>query len=217
VLPFLICGVIMARKRTELEQERMTDANIERVIDLLEPKEQGVKPITKKDACQILGMSYNTTRLDQIIQTYKDRKEKTAKRRAEKRGKPVTLDEVQFIIQSYLSGETISEISQNTYRGTQLIKQVLERYNVPVRKSSPDYFKPELIPEGAMQDKFAVGEVVYSARYDSMCKIQAEQTHPDYGWIYRVWLLSERWLQSAYQPACELASLKHLRELGVKV
>jgi hypothetical protein len=50
VLPFLICGVIMARKRTELEQERMTDANIERVISLLEPKEQGVKPITKKDA-----------------------------------------------------------------------------------------------------------------------------------------------------------------------
>jgi len=217
VLPFLICGVIMARKRTELEQERMTDANIERVIDLIEPKEQGVKPITKKDACQILGMSYNTTRLDQIIQTYKERKEKNAKRRAEKRGKPVSEDEVQFIIQSYLSGETISEISNNTYRGTQLIKQVLERYSVPIRKSSPDYFRPELIPEGAMQDKFAVGEVVYSARYDSMCKIQAEHTHTEYGWIYRVWLLSERWLQSAYQPACELASLKHLRELGVKV
>jgi hypothetical protein len=217
VLPFLICGVIMARKRTELEQERMTDANIERVIDLLEPKEQGVKPITKKDACQILGMSYNTTRLDSIIQTHKERKEKNAKRRAEKRGKPVTLDEVQFIIQSYLAGENISEISQSTFRGSQLIKQVLDKYSVPIRKSSPDYFKPELIPDGAVRDKFTVGEVVYSARYDSMAKINAEQQHPDHGWIYRIWLLSDRWLQSAYQPASELASLQHLRELGVNV
>jgi hypothetical protein len=207
----------MARKRSELEQERMTDANIERVIELLEPKEQGVKPITKKDACQALGMSYNTTRLDQIIQTHKDRKEKTAKRRAEKRGKPITEDEVQFIIQSYLAGDPISTIGENTYRGAQLIKQVLDRYSVPIRKSSPDYFKPELIPEAAMRDRFEVGEVVYSARYDSMAKILAEQTHQDYGWIYRVWLLSERWLQNAYQPASELASLAHIRELGVRV
>jgi hypothetical protein len=207
----------MARKRSELEQERMTDANIERVIELLEPKEQGVKPITKKDACQILGMSYNTTRLDSIIQTHKDRKEKTAKRRAEKRGKPLTEDEVQFIIQSYLAGDPISTIGENTYRGSQLIKQVLEKYSVPIRKSSPDYFKPELIPEAAMRNKFEVGEVVYSARYDSMAKILDEQTHPQYGWIYRVWLLSERWLQNAYQPASELASLAHIRELGVRV
>jgi hypothetical protein len=207
----------MARKRSELEQERMTDANIERVIELLEPKEQGVKPITKKDACQILGMSYNTTRLDSIIQTHKERKEKTAKRRAEKRGKPLTEDEVQFIIQSYLAGDPISTINENTYRGSQLIKQVLDRYSVPIRKSSPDYFKPELIPEAAMRDRFEVNEVVYSARYESLAKILAEQTHPQYGWIYRVWLLSERWLQNAYQPASELASLAHIRELGVRV
>lgn len=208
----------MARKRSDLEQERMTDANIERVIELLEPKEQGVKPITKKDACQILGMSYNTTRLDSIIQTYKERKEKTAKRRAEKRGKPVTQDEVQFIIQSYLAGDPISTIGENTYRGSQLIKQVLDKYSVPIRKSSPDYFKPELIPEAAMRDKFEVGEVVYSARYDSMAKIMAEHENSSkHGWVYRIWLLSDRWLQSSYQPASELASLKHLRELGIKV
>jgi hypothetical protein len=59
--------------------------------------------------------------------------------------------------------------------------------------------------------------VVYSARYDSTARIEAEQKHPEYGWIYRVWLLSEKWMQSAYQPACELASLEHLREIGVKI
>lgn len=207
----------MARKRSELEQERMTDSNLDRVISLLEPKEQGVKPITKKDACQILGMSYNTTRLDQLVQQHKDRKEKDAKRRAEKRGKPLSLDEIQYIIQSYLAGETVDAITKTTFRGTQLIKQTLEKYSVPVRKTSPDYFRPELIPEGAMRDRFNIDEVVYSARYDSMAKICAEQKHPEHGWIYRIWLLSERWLQSAYQPASELASLQHLRELGVKL
>jgi hypothetical protein len=50
-----------------------------------------------------------------------------------------------------------------------------------------------------------------------MAKVCAEQPHAEYGWIYRIWLLSERWLQSAYQPASELASLEHLRELGVKL
>ena len=59
------------RKRSELEEELMTDANIAKVIRLLEPTEEGVKPITKKDACQILGMAYNTTRLGTIIEQFK--------------------------------------------------------------------------------------------------------------------------------------------------
>ena len=82
------------RKRSELEEELMTDANIARVIRLLEPVEEGAKPITKKDACQILGMSYNTTRLGTIIQQYKDKQARDKKFRAEKRGKPLTNDEL---------------------------------------------------------------------------------------------------------------------------
>ena len=61
----------MATKRkTQLEQDRMTDANITRVIDLLSPGPDK-KAITKKEACQILGMSYNTARLDKLIEDYK--------------------------------------------------------------------------------------------------------------------------------------------------
>ena len=70
---------------------------------------------------------------------------------------------------------------------------------------------------GATRDRFKVGEIVYSARYDSTARIQSEQQHPQYGWIYGIWLLNEKWLQSAYQPACELASLEHLREIGVNI
>lgn len=205
------------RKRSELEEELMTDANIARVIKLLEPTEEGVKPITKKDACQILGMAYNTTRLGTIIEQFKTRQKRTAERKAQLRGKPVTSDEVQFIISEYLEGEPIDSISKSTYRSAAVIKRVLEENAVPIRVPGHSYFDPQLIPEGAMRERFRVGEVVYSARYDSTARIEAEMPDPKHGWVYRIWLLSERWLQSAYQPVYELASLEHLREIGVKI
>ena len=206
------------KKRSELEEELMTDANIARVIKLLEPTEEGAKPITKKDACQILGMAYNTTRLGTIIEQFKTRQKRTAERKAQLRGKPVTSDEVQFIISEYLEGEPIDSISKATYRSAAIIKGVLEKYSVPIRVPGHSYFDPQLIPEGAVRERFKIGEIVYSARYDSTARIEGEQKDSRHGgWIYRVWLLGEKWLQSAYQPAYELASLEHLREIGVKV
>lgn len=205
------------RKRSASEEELMTDANIARVIRLLEPEEEGKKPITKKDACQILGMAYNTTRLGAIIEEYRQKQARTAKRKAELRGKPVTNDEKVFIISEYLNGETVDAISKSTYRSSSFVRRVLEENSVPIRVPGHSYFDPQLIPEGAIRDKFAIGEVVYSARYDSTARIEAEREDPKHGWIYRIWLLSEKWLQSAYQPAYELASLQHLREMGVRV
>lgn len=204
------------KKRSELETELMTDANISRVIRLLEP-EPGVKPITKKDACQILGMAYNTTRLGTIIEDFKKTQARTAKRRAELRGKPATQEDIVYVISEYLGGETIDAISKATYRSTGFIKTILETHAVPIRVAGNTYFTPELIPEAAVREKFTVGEVVYSARYDSVARIDSETKTEKHGWVYRIWLLSERWMQSAYQPAHELASLQHLRELGVRV
>ena len=206
----------MARKRSALEEEKMTDANILRVIGLLEPKEEGAKPITKKDACEILGMAYNTTRLGTIIQQFKDKRERDAQRRAEKRGKPATQDEIQYIISEYLNNETVDAISKSTYRSPQFIKAVLDNNNVPIRVPGHSYFKPQLIPEGAVRDRFKVGEVVYSARYDTLAEIRDEKQDPKHGWIYAVYLKGD-WQQNAYQPAYELASLEHLRELGVNI
>lgn len=206
------------KKRSELETERMTPANISRVIRLLEPSEENVKPITKKDACQILGMAYNTTRLGTIIEEYKKSQERSAKRRAELRGKPASKDDIVYIISEYLSGEPVDSISKSTYRSPTFIKNILESHAVPIRVPGHTYFSPELIPEGAMRDRFKVGEVVYSARYDSTARIEAErENHPVHGWVYAIYLLSEKWLQNAYQPASELASLEHLRELGVRI
>lgn len=205
------------KKRSELEEELMTDANISRVIRLLEPQEEGAKPITKKDACQILGMAYNTTRLGTIIEQFKERQARNAKRRAELRGKPATREDIVYIISEYINGETVDAISKMTYRSPTFIKRILEENAVPIRVPGHSYFTPELVPDGAVRDRFRVGEVVYSARYDSLARIEAETKTEKYGYIYRVWLLAEKWLQSANQEAYELASLEHLRELGVRV
>jgi hypothetical protein len=205
------------RKRPLLETELMTDVNISRVIKLLDPVEEGKKPITKKDACAILGMAYNTTRLGTIIEEYKQKQARTAERKSQLRGKPATQEEKVYIISEYLNGETVDAISKMTYRSSKFIKDVLEGNSVPIRVPGSSYFNPELIPDGAVRDRFKVGEIVYSSRYDSIARIDAEQKTDKYGFIYRIWLLSDRWLQSAYQEASELASLQHLRELGVKI
>lgn len=203
------------RRKTDLEQEKMTDANIAKVIRLLEPEEG--KPITKKDACQILGMAYNTTRLASVIEEFKQKQQRIAEQKAKLRGKPITEGERVSIIQEYLSGATIESISKMTYRGPHLIKQVLEDNSVPIRQPGHNYFTPQLIPDGAVRDRFQVGEVVYSTRYDSMAKIKSEKLDPKHGYVYSMWLLSERWLQWCWQPAYELASLEHLRKIGVAV
>jgi hypothetical protein len=205
------------RKRPALEEELMTDANISKVIRLLEPTEEGKKPITKKDACAILGMSYNTTRLGTIIEEYKQKQIRTAQRKSQLRGKPATQEEKVFIITEYLNGETIDAISKMTYRSSRFIKDILEGNSVPIRVPGSSYFSPELIPDGAIRDRFKIGEVVYSSRYDSTARIDAEQKSEKYGFVYRIWLLAEKWQQNAYQEASELASLEHLREMGVRI
>jgi len=205
------------RKRSVSEEELMTGANIARVIGLLEPAEEGKKPITKKDACAMLGMAYNTTRLGTIIEEYKQKQIRTAERKSQLRGKPATQEEKVYIISEYLNGETVDAISKMTYRSSKFIKDVLEGNSVPIRVPGSSYFNPEMIPDGAVRDRFKIGEVVYSSRYDSVARIDAEQKSEKYGFVYRIWLMSDRWLQSAYQEASELASLEHLRELGVRI
>lgn len=199
--------------RANKENELLTPANLDRVIAGLEATPR----MTKKDACAILGIAYNTTRLDSLITAYQEKNARDAARRAALRGKPATQDEIVYAIQEYLEGSTVDAISKATYRGPGFIKTILEKYNVPVRKSSIDYYNPELIPDGAVRDRFAIGEVVYSAKYDSVARVDAEQLHEKYGYIYRIYLLAEKWKQSAWQEHYELASLEHLRKLGVRV
>lgn len=201
-----------ARRSKNADTEQLTDANIERVIKYLEEK-----GATKKTACQMLCMSYNTTRLDKIITDFLQKKERDAQRRKEKRGKPATPEEVQYIISEYLSGTAISDISKSVFRGSGFIYSVLESYSVPERSVSHNYFEPKLLPEEAVRDRFAVGETVYSARYDTLAVIKAEmEKKVNDSFVYSIWLKGD-WQQYAYQPAYELASLEKLKEAGVQI
>lgn len=197
----------MATRRTKnSENERLDDASIERVIKHLEEKG------TKKDACAILGIAYNTTRLGTIIDKYQERKAADATRRAEKRGKPATSAEIQFVVTSYLEGATIDHISSSLYRSAIFVRNILDKHSVPIRQTGHSYFRPGLVPDEAMRDEFKIGAKVYSMRYDSLARIDGEFKKG----VYRVFLLSEKQNQFAYQPAEELASLEHLEKLGVR-
>lgn len=206
----------MAIRKNKDVEDKLTDENLEKVIAMLDTTNPSVKPWTKKDCCAFLGIAYNTTRLASIIKEYTEKVLYKKERKAAKLGKPVTSDEVAFIIQSYIEGESLESIAESIFRGTSAVKTVLSNSGVPTRPTSHDYFKPELIPDRSAKERFAIGEVVYSAKYNVNAEIKAEQVHPVHGFVYRVWLLGEE-QQFAYTPAYELASLEHLRELGVRV
>lgn len=202
----------MATRKTKMgDAEKLDDTNMARVISMLEAE----KPCSKKDACNMLNIAYNTSRLGTLIDKFKEKKAKEAERRAANRGKPASRDDIIYIVKEYLEGAPVSTIADRLYRSTGFVNSVLDEHSVPRRASSHNYFRPELIPEAAMRDRFKVGEIVYSARYDSIARIEKESTQND-AWIYRVWLLSDKWQQYAYTPAEELASLEHLEKLGTK-
>jgi hypothetical protein len=203
---------VATRRNKNADDEKLDSAHMEHVIKMLEPVE-GSKPWTKKDACAYLCISYNTTRLNSLIEKYKENKLKEASMRAEKRGKPATDGEMSYIVSSYLEGATIDSISLSLYRGSTFVRSVLDRLGVPIRQSAHSYFRPNLIPEDCIRESFKVGQLVYSARYDSLAKIISE-FKPG---VYNIYLLGEKWREHAYQPAWELASLEHLRKYMANV
>lgn len=201
----------LLKSRASSDVNKCTDSNISKVIRLLSAEQ----PCTKKTACEILGIAYNTPRLDKIIQDFKDKKAAEKARRAAKRGTELSKDEVSIIVSEYLEGKDLLSISKLISRTVPKVKWAIEFYGVP-KRGSQDYFKPELIPDTAVRQEFRVGERVWSARYETVCEILKEVPHKDEK-VYRVWLEGENHSEYAYQPASELASLNKFTELGIKL
>lgn len=195
------------------DTEDLSDTNIEKVIALL----SAAKPCTKKDACALLKITYNTTRLQTIIDNFLAKKVKTAEMRATKSGTPATQAEIEYCVQSYLGGESVSNIAEALYRSSSFVDRILVKTGTPKRSVGWSYFKPALIPDAAAKDSFEVAEKVWSARYESLATVLAEvknQPHPSK--VYKIYLEDEKWQQYAYQPIEELASLGHLTQYGIK-
>ena len=138
------------------EGEKLDEVNVQYVIGLLEKE---TKPITKKEACSILRIAYNTTRLTKIVENHKEQQATYARLRAKKRGKPASDIEVSSIIEYYIKGDSMVDISKSLFRSVAFVKGILERYNVPKRSTSTDYFSPELLPDEALSEDFDKGEV----------------------------------------------------------
>jgi len=188
--------------------EDLSPTKIEEVIAFLNQD----KPITKKAACEILNISYNTTRLNKIIEEHNETKAYHEKRRKELRSKPLSKEEIAFIVSSYLEEGNLSLISEDSFRSTSVVKRVLERYNIPLRTSTTTYHNPIFLPDNSIAEDYAKDDLVYSARYDQPAYISREIQDG----VYKLWLIKDE--QYAMQPYYELGDLRRLQvELGINI
>ena len=211
----------MARVKKK-EHEKLTQENIRHVIELLSRE----KPITKKEACQILNITYNTTRLNSIIQDFEDKLNFRAKRKAQLKGKPASKDEIKSAIQSYLRGESVSEISQGMYRSAGFIRAILDRVGVPTRPVAIEERKGcAFLPDQCVAEEFTEGERVWSAFYHAPAIVGKQYEDPMYeekyaGKCYSIYILeeSESLNVGGYHGASiayDLGKLTHLEQHGI--
>lgn len=188
--------------------EDLSPANIERVIAYLNSEEE--KP-TKKVACNMLGITYNTSRLSSIIDNYIEKKERDAAIRKKKRGTPITNEEKISMIESYFETGSFESVADTHYRPVAKVKEVIEENGADFKNKATDYFHPKLLPELSMADSFTPGEVVWAARTNSLAIIKK----PCKGgyWVRTLGGYS----QNCAHATEELGSLKHLTEMGVNL
>ena len=197
------------RKR---EGENLTKTNMLKVIELLEAE----KPITKKSACEILNISYNTTRLKKLIDEFKETEQRIKERRAKLRGKPLTDSELSMIAQEYLNGESLSSISEFIYRPTTLIKKALETLGIPERSTDNTYKNPPFLDPNSVKEDYEKDDLVYAARYGEPALIDEKFDSPD-GPIYAIYVLGKAQC-SAMQPFWELSDLSKVqKELKINI
>lgn len=157
------------------EHEKLSDDNIKKVISLLEP-DTGA-PITKKEACEILNISYNTTRLNKIIQEYKNKQIILLRQKELNKGKKATTEEIRQAIVEYLQGTPISEIAERLFRSSGFVKSIIEKVGVPQRPTNTEArAKVAFLPDQCMADSFSIKEMVWSAKYHTTAVIVDEMS-----------------------------------------
>jgi len=200
----------MARVR---EEEKLDKQTMLKVIGLLEQE----KPITKKAACEILNISYNTVRLGKLIEEFKAKEENSKKRRAKLRGTPLSKGELALIAQAYLTGESIASISELTFRSAPLIKKAVESLNIPIKDADRSYHRPYDIEPSAMAEDYTRDDLVYSARYQCPALVDKMYKMTPEGPLYNIYLLGPDQC-NAIQPFWELADLRRVQnELNIKI
>jgi hypothetical protein len=201
----------MAKRIQKKEYEKLDDLTISKVVELFATE----KPITKKAACEILNISYNTARLAKIIEDYKERIAYTAKRKEQNKGTPLDAYDIRYLVINYLKGDAISSIAEGLYRSYSMIQKALKDNNIPLRNISGDYFHPLPIPDENIQEEFKIEDLVWSARYNCVAEIdRLAQTHNTHGNVYSIWVYG-KYNEYAYQPWYELGILPIVEKLKI--
>jgi hypothetical protein len=204
------------------------------------------KAITKKEACDILNISYNTTRLSKIIEEHDEQKAYTKKRKSSLRGRPATDAEISEACTSFLEGDTITDISKRLFRSAGFVRAILEKVGVPQRPNNKEErLIPNYFPDECVAEDFAYGEIAWSATYHGTVIVQEELTpewlasksgmgnfdyDAKYGCpCYAIYIVQNVDSEdtffshvvaggfSAYAPAYELGKLQHLKQYGVNL
>jgi len=226
------------RRLKKKDHENLSEANIQKVINLLNDK----TPISKKEACSILNIAYNTTRLQRIIDDYEDKVSFRALRKKQNRGKAATDAEVREAVERFLSGDSIAEIASGLFRSPAFVKGLIGRVGVPQKTDEGiDY-----LPDECCAEDFADGELVWSAKYSAPAIVereisvdyQAENlgfTDVNYekkynSKCYAIWVLQSHdeeaddlWARvktggfNAFSLAYDLGKLEHLQQYGVSI
>ena len=220
--------------------EKLDEATLDRVSALLNQD----NPITKKEACEMLNISYNTTRLGKILDDFNETASYREVRKSQNRGKKATDMETKEAIECYLKGETVSDISKRLYRSTTFVKNILDRVGVPEKLPKTKRKGPAYLPDECVSESFKEGEKVWSACYHAPAIVKQKYTkeyqnenagiqyinyEEKYGCsLYSIWVIEgeTEWNEhfgyitggfAAHQLAYDLGSLKHLEEYGVRL
>ena len=175
-----------------------------------------------------MNISYNTTRLNNILDDFLERKEYRAKRKAQLKGKRATKEEIKDAIQSYLRGESVSEISQSMYRAAGFVKGILNRVGVPTRPAAvADRQGCAFLPDECIAEEFNPGEIVCSAFNHAPALVEKEAEEIDYvekysSKCYYIYVFehTEELIKGGYYAASlayDLGKLTHLEEYGINL
>lgn len=170
---------------------------------------------TKKGACEILGVSSNPT-MERLIEEWQDNQRVAAEMKKKKRGTLIEGVELANIIDAYLFGESYERIAERFYRSVNMVRMTLARHGALLRVNGDvDPLVPPAIPEECMKEVFEVGEHVWVPGYQCIGEVKKALDNPV--GAYRVYLLSEAKQQYVNYMYWDLASVKHLEELGVDI
>jgi len=88
---------------------------------------------TKKFVCEFLGIAYNTSRLNKIIEDFRAKELRAKELKEKAKTMEITPEIKKDIVSSYINGEAQSSIATRYYISPQKVKKILMDMNVPLR------------------------------------------------------------------------------------